>query len=121
MYIVTEKDEYSEVDLLDYDCLIKKANKRFKVNIIISIVILGIAAIVALIGLLMKLKVINLRAYDVLMTSLFLLFPFFISSVNMLGKITELKNLKNGRKKVEIYLENHKNKDNSQVFNDNKF
>lgn len=123
MYLVTEKDEYSEVDLLDYDCLIKKANKRFKVNIIISIVILGIAAIVALIGLLMKLKVIplifNLRAYDVLMTSLFLLFPFFISSANMLGKITELKNLKNGRKKVEIYLENHKNKDNSQVFNDN--
>lgn len=75
MYLVTEKDEYSEVDLLDYDWLIKKANKRFKVNIIISIVILGIAAIVALIGLLMKLNVIqlifNLRAYDVLMTFLF--------------------------------------------------
>lgn len=118
MYFVGEKDEYSEVDLLDYDCLIKKANKRFKVNIIISIVILGIAAIVALIGLLMKLKVIplifNLRAYDVLMTSLFLLFPFFISSVNILGKITELKNLKNGREKVRIYLENQKNKKESQ-------
>ena len=118
MYIVDEKDEYSEVDLLDYDCLIKKAKKRFKVNAIISIVILGIAAIVALIGLLMKLKVIplifNLRAYDVLMTSLFLLFPFFISSVNILGKITELKNLKNGREKVRIYLENQKNKKESQ-------
>ena len=32
MYIVDEKDEYSEVDLLDYDCLIKKAKKRFNVN-----------------------------------------------------------------------------------------
>ena len=30
MYIVDEKDEYSEVDLLDYDCLIKKLKKDLK-------------------------------------------------------------------------------------------
>ena len=118
MYFVGEKDEYSEVDLLDYDCLIEKVNKQRKRRLIVTIVLLTLVAVVALLGLLVKLNIIptifNLRPYDLFMVSLTLLLPFTISLVNFFPTLTELKNLKNGRTKVEIYLENQKNKKESQ-------
>ena len=118
MYFASEKDEYSEVDLLDYDCLIKKVNKQRKRRLIVTIVLLALVAVVALLGLLVKLNIIptifNLRPYDLFMISLTLLLPFTISLVNFFPTLTELKNLKNGRTKVEIYLENQKNKKESQ-------
>ena len=58
MYFASEKDEYSEVDLLDYDCLIKKVNKQRKRRLIVTIVLLALVAVVALLGLLVKLNII---------------------------------------------------------------